>query len=167
MRPVDLRKLRSTRPLAQILPAVIQPALSRQGFGQSQILLFWEEVVGERLAAVSRPIKISFPPSRRDHQSEGAASAALIIRVESGFALEMQHLAPIIAERVNANLGWRAIGRISLKQGPIGGNIAPRRAPRRPGEQAQAAAAQLAAGVSEEPLRNALSRLGAWALPDR
>ncbi len=43
----------------------------------------------------------------------------LVVRTESAFALEMQHLAPIVIERVNTYYGWRCIGRIVLKQGPV------------------------------------------------
>ena len=42
-----------------------------------------------------------------------------MIRVESAFALELQHLAPVVIERVNAYYGWRCIGKLVLKQGPV------------------------------------------------
>ena len=53
--------------------------------------------------------------------------ATLIVRVESAFALELQHLAPLVIERVNAHYGWRCVGRLVLKQGPV-----PRPRPARP-----------------------------------
>ena len=56
--------------------------------------------------------------------------ATLVVRVESAFALEMQHLAPIVIERVNAHYGWRCVGRLVLKQGPV------RRRPTRPAPRA-------------------------------
>ena len=42
-----------------------------------------------------------------------------MIRVEGAFALELQHLAPIVIERVNTYYGWRCIGKLVLKQGPV------------------------------------------------
>ena len=45
--------------------------------------------------------------------------ATLVVRVESAFALELQHLAPLLIERINAHYGWRCVGRLVLKQGPV------------------------------------------------
>jgi hypothetical protein len=42
-----------------------------------------------------------------------------VIRVESAFALELQHLAPTVIDRVNTYYGWRCIGKLVLKQGPV------------------------------------------------
>ena len=92
--------------------------------------------------------------------------STLLVRVESAFALEFQHLTPIIIDRVNARLGWRCVGRIGPRQGPIG-QARPRRAllaiDPRSMEQAQAAAAP----IEDEALRAALTRLGAAALSDK
>jgi hypothetical protein len=89
------------------------------------------------------------------------------VRVESAFALEMQHLAPTIAERVNAHYGWRCVGRIVLKQGPV------RRAERvsRPQLRASAAdrqrIAQATGAIAEDGLKEALGRLGEAVLGAR
>ena len=86
-------------------------------------------------------------------------TAARALRVEGPAAIEIQHLAGVICERVNRFLGWRAIERIALRQAPL------RRASRKPERKPDAAAAaRLAASLSEiadDDLRAALARLGA------
>ena len=106
-----------SRPLADLVDAVIDPVLARHGFGESQIVLYWEDIVGERLAAMSEPLALKWPPrgpARTEH-----APATLLVRVETGFALELQHLAAIVIERVNGYLGFACIDRLALRQGPV------------------------------------------------
>ncbi len=55
----------------------------------------------------------------------------LTVKVEGAFALELQHLAPQVIDRVNRYIGWRCVGRIALSQGPVrkGEPARPRRRP--------------------------------------
>ena len=46
------------------------------------------------------------------------AAGTLMLRVEGPAAIEIQHLADVICERVNRFLGWRAVERIALRQAP-------------------------------------------------
>lgn len=165
MRQYRLRTLPWSRPLADLVPAAIEPVLARQGFGAGSLLLFWDDIVGERLAAMSQPVKVQWPAARFGPAGESAQlPATLVVRVETGFALELQHLAPVVIERVNAHFGWRYISRLKLKQGPVS-----RRQPVRPiappMDRAAGEAAQklVGDGVSES-LRQALIRLGARVL---
>jgi hypothetical protein len=165
MRKGRTGKFSWSRPLAEFVQTAIDPVVTRQGFGQSNLILFWDDIAGERLAAISQPVKMQWPARGRDSAAEnGTSPATLIIRVESGFALEVQHLAPLLIERVNAHFGWRCVSRIVLKQGPI-----PARPPARPvasvpSKAAEMAAANLVGTELEEPLRLALTRLGARVL---
>jgi hypothetical protein len=86
--------------------------------------------------------------------------ATLILRVEGAFALEFQHMAPLLVERINARLGWRCVGRIVLKQGPVGGK-SPKKVKSSPGAGAVARASETTGGIEDEALRDALTRLGA------
>jgi len=82
------------------------------------------------------------------------------VRVESAFALEVQHVAPLLIERINAYYGWRCVGRIVLKQGPVRrphpASVEP--VPLAPAKRQRVAAAL--DGVVEGGLRAALDRLG-------
>ncbi|MEO6225623.1 MAG: DciA family protein [Sphingomicrobium sp.] len=82
----------------------------RFGFVQSSIVSRWSEIVGERYAKVSSPESIRFPQGRK-------AGGALTLLVEGAHAPLVQHLAPLIIERVNRFFGHAAIDRIIFRQG--------------------------------------------------
>jgi hypothetical protein len=94
----------------------------RFGFVQSAIVSRWAEIVGERYAKVSCPESIKFPAGRR-------AGGALTLLVEGAHAPLIQHLTPMIVERVNRFFGHAAINRIIFRQGKP---PAPEARPQRP-----------------------------------
>jgi hypothetical protein len=149
------------KPLADLIDACLGPALAAQGFAASDIIVAWPEIVGERLARFTQPLRIEWPRGSgvrdRDARPE---PATLIVRVESAFALEMQHLAPVVLERVNAHYGWRCVGRIVLKQGPVKRDIEPARPELVLTAEDRRRVADAVGGVGEDALRGALERLG-------
>ena len=157
-------KIPWSRPLADLVQTAIDPVLRRQGFGQSGLVLFWDDIVGERLAAMSQPVKVQSPVRQRRAAENDPAPATLIVRVETGFALELQNLAPIVIERVNAHFGWRCVSRLLLKQGPVAAPPLVRHGARPLDKAAETAAETIAGSVTDEPLRLALTRLGARVL---
>ena len=156
------RKRSWSRPLADLVGAVIDPVLVRQGFGESDVILHWDDIVGRRLAAMSQPIKLSWPPRPAGrHPDAPPQPATLVIRVEGAFAIELQHMADQVLARINAHLGWRCVGRLMFKQGPISRAPVTRDRGRAPAPEAVAAAARHVTGIEDEALRGALVRLGA------
>ena len=72
------------------------PSLAAQGFAASDVILAWPEIVGERLASFTQPMKIEWKRKAAPRDPEARPEpATLVVRVESAFALEMQHLAPV------------------------------------------------------------------------
>lgn len=156
------------QPLADLVQTAIGPAARRRGFGESNLIVFWDDIAGERLAAVSQPLRLQWPPRPRHAMTgEDTAPATLIVRVESGFALELQHLAPSVIERVNAHFGWRCIARLRLVQGPVAVRQNPRRRAPPPDEAAFLAAEKIIGQTAEGPLRDALMQLGAYIVQGR
>jgi hypothetical protein len=100
------------RAVADIVPDVGRAAFRRFGFVQSSIVSRWREIVGERYAAVSSPESIRFPPGKR-------AEGVLNLIVEGAHAPMMQHVAPVIVERVNRFFGYQAVARVSFRQGLV------------------------------------------------
>jgi hypothetical protein len=148
-------------PLADFVEKALDPVLAKQGFGQSDVVLHWEEIAGRRLAQASAPLRISWPTrgAKRDPLAP-VDPAVLVLQVEGAFALEVQHLAPVILERVNAHLGWRCVGRIQIRQGPVR-RPGPLRAEKPSLDPAVRASAQRAsAEIADEALRAAVTRLG-------
>ena len=88
------------------LPAAAVQAYRKHGFAESRLLTDWQVVVGERLADVCLPEKLS-----RD--------GVLSIRVSPAFGLELQHLEPKILERIATFFGHRAVSRLKLRQGGV------------------------------------------------
>ena len=103
---------RSCRPRSagELVGEVGGQSFRRFGFVQSSIVSRWSEIVGERYAKVSSPESIRFPTGRK-------AGGALTLLVEGAHAPLIQHLAPIIIERVNRFFGHRAVDRVIFKQG--------------------------------------------------
>lgn len=106
------QRSRRARPVADMLPDVGRAAFRRFGFVQSSVVSRWREIVGERYAGVSTPESIRFPQGRR---SDGV----LTLVVEGAHAPMMQHVAPVIVERVNRFFGYPAVERVAFRQGIV------------------------------------------------
>ena len=82
-----------------------------------------------------------------------------MVRVEGVFALELQHLAPVVIQRINAHYGWACIGKLVLKQGrvhqAVRKRVVPPLDPVKRGEVALAVSS-----IDDDALRDALDRLG-------
>ena len=148
----------AAKPLAELIDDCIAPALAAQGFAGRAVVSLWPEIVGERLSERSRPLKIDWP-KRRPAPGERADPATLVVRVEGSFALEMQQLGPIVLERVNTHLGWRAVGKLVLKQGPVAAPPSPPK-PATIDPALRDMMAQRVANIVDPGLREALLRLG-------
>ncbi|MBY6242103.1 DUF721 domain-containing protein [Methylosinus sp. Sm6] len=161
-------KYRGSRPLGELVDRAIDPLAARQGFGEAALILRWEAVVGARLAAICEPVKLQWPPRAKNRPAEKRDEpATLVLRVEPGFGLDIQHMTGAILDRVNTHLGWRCVARLAMRQEPLASRrAAPRRAPAIDvGARARAVAAT--EGVADDALRAALTRLGERALRTR
>jgi hypothetical protein len=152
--------------LSDLLPTALGPAAAKQGFAGAEILARWETIVGSDLAAFARPVKLAAPPRSPSADPKALAPATLTLRVEGAFALEVQHRAPEIMERVNAHLGWACVGAIKLRQGHVSDlSGARRRRPPPPATEDEADRVRAATvAVEDEGLNAALQRLGHAAL---
>ncbi|MBB4197783.1 hypothetical protein GGD83_001575 [Rhodoblastus sphagnicola] len=161
------KKASYPKPLADLIGGAVDPVLAKQGFGQSSLILHWDDIIGQRLAECCEPIKLQWPPRPRERDPNAAVEpATLVLRVIGAMAIEVQHMAPQIVQRVNAHLGWRAVGRLAIRQGPLERAAGPIRiAP--PDPEALEEARRATEGVLDEGLRKALTLLGARAIRGR
>src|SRR5690606_27153842 len=107
--PAD-RRQQGLRPLGDSLARVVRPLVKDRPLAETQLLLDWPSIVGEELAALARPLKVRFDrPAER-------LGGVLELACDGGAALELQHRAPQLIERVNAWLGYPAIARLRLRQ---------------------------------------------------
>jgi len=102
-------------------------------------------------------------PERFDVTRGERMDGTLHLRVEGAWALALQHLEPQLIERINGSLGYKAVGRIRLHQGPLpkrpeAPKPAPEPVPVEP--HAHAALAAKVARIEDAALRQAVERLG-------
>ena len=100
------------RPCGELVGAIAGISFKRFGFVQGAVVSRWAEIVGERYAKVSTPESIRFPTSKK-------AGGALTLNVEGAHAPLMQHLAPLIIERVNRFFGYEAVSKLVFRQGRV------------------------------------------------
>lgn len=139
------RFLGGPRPLGALVPGLTRPAFKRKSPAGAQIMADWPELVGPAIAAVTQPMRLT--------------QGTLTLACSGPVAMEMQHLAPQLASRINAALGRVAVERFRFVQRAPAGQ--PVRKPRESApiplpERVESALA----GVESPELRAALERLG-------
>jgi hypothetical protein len=145
------------RPLADLVAPALGDVFARQGFASGEIVTHWADIAGEDIAQLAEPLKLQWP---RGPAGEASEPATLILRVEGPAAIEVQHLAPVLLDRVNRYFGWRAVSRIGIRQAPLQRKAKTMRPPP-PSAAETAAVAERLDGIRDEPLREVLARLGA------
>jgi hypothetical protein len=129
------------------------PIVARHGGGViGRLKAEWAAVVGAELGATTWPEALG-----RD--------GALKLRVASSVALDVQHRAPLVIERINLFFGRSVIARLVLVQGPLPLAPRPGPAPLVPltAEEAKALDARLGQ-IANPELRAALAGLGTLVL---
>lgn len=160
---------RRTRPafrppprVGRALAAYVKVLDERFGQGADGLKARWSEIVGERLASRTEPVKLV--------KGRQGQPGALEIRVDGPMAALIQHQGPEILARAGLFLGPGVVDRLRIVQGPVRPKASESRpgvaakARRRPAQPLDAAAeAELAASLAnatEGPLRSALLKLG-------
>lgn len=149
----------------------LRQAAGRYGFAETDVLTRWPEVVGEALAGLCHPVRVSYRRGR-------GLGAELVVQADGARAPELEMSAPRIVERVNGFYGYRAISRLRVTQatGRAGeaAGFAEARAPfagppaaSEPDRRALERATEIAGPVENAELRAALTRLGAYVLARR
>jgi hypothetical protein len=137
------------RPVGVAASRLAGPIVARHGGGVlARLKADWPAIVGAEIATATWPQALG-----RD--------GVLKLRVAAAIAVELQHRAPLLIERINLYLGRPAISRLVLVQGPL--PLAPPTRPeptsRLTDQEAEAIERQIAA-IDDSELRAALARLG-------
>jgi hypothetical protein len=140
--------------LGETVSAVAGPMLGRRGFAGSRVAAEWASIVGEHLAARSLPERVT-------RAAGGQGGGTLHVRIASGaLAVELQHLEPLIVERINIYFGYQAVARLKLLHGPIPERKVERAPSRILTSADEATIEDLAAAIEDPTLRQALRDLG-------
>ncbi len=126
------------KPLGALLTTVTRPAFRRRSPASAQVLADWPEIVGPVLAARCSPRRLS--------------AGTLTLACEGPVALELQHVATALIERINTHLGGRTIERLRFQQEVL--SPPPLVVPRAPAVPVEVP------GLPDGSLRAALGRLG-------
>lgn len=160
------RRKRGFETAGALLAGALKAPAEKRGFGEAKLLTHWPEIVGEDIAAIARPVKITY----------GRGFGGTLVLLTTGAnapVLEMQK--DRIAERVNATCGYRAVAHVHITQtAPTGFSegqvafrpIAPKAPP--PPDPAQLARAMKGVeGIEDPALKEALARLARNVLTPR
>ncbi|MBF0335340.1 MAG: DUF721 domain-containing protein [Alphaproteobacteria bacterium] len=162
MKRTDGRRAIGPEQVSAMIGRVAGVALGKRGFAEGAVISEWPAIVGPLLAAQAMPLKLA---RGRGEKAEGV----LHLKVASGAAaIELQHLEPLVLQRINGYFGYRAVARLALVQGPLPPRRAAKAAPPPPPPLAPADADALARrldAVEDPDLRAALEGLGRMLAP--
>lgn len=147
---------------ASVLSGQIRRAGESRGFAVSRLLTHWEEIAGPDLAAMARPVNVSY--------SKSGFGATLTVLTTGPYAPMVEMQKETLRARVNGVYGYNAISRVRVTQtaptgfseGQADFSYASKPASDKPeiAPEIRDQAANLADPVGDTPLREALERLG-------
>lgn len=158
----------SARAVSSYVPRLTRKAFEKYGFATVALLTDWSSIVGADIASFTAPERLKWPRGVDafddvEAGNERRPGATLVVRVDGPRAIELQHRARQIIERINASFGYRAVAELRFVQAPIGGAPSPSRQPPLPSPRPDVESGyppELSA-IEDEGLRNALTRLQA------
>ncbi|MEK1886816.1 MAG: DciA family protein [Phyllobacterium sp.] len=154
----DGEQRKGFRPLADPAAGVLDPVLRKRAGITIELVQAWDEVVGASLGGLSRPLKLLWP--RRAHEDDPFQPATLVIACQGFTAMRIQHETGEIINRINAFLGFAAVGRIKIEQKPVALPVAKKRALPPVDAETARKISHTVQPIEDEGLREALERLG-------
>ena len=139
--------------LSDCVGSVAQQALQKKGFAETRIISQWKDIVGEAYARHSLPQKLSFVQGKRSH-------GVLHIATHGSWALELQHLEPVILEKISLFFGYRAVDRLVIHQGLAAIKTEKATAPLLPDPATEQALTHMLADIKDEALRESMATFG-------
>jgi hypothetical protein len=144
---------------SSLLQERIRKASESRGFAESRVLTHWAEIVGDDIARICQPVDVKY-----GRQGFGATLTLLTTGAQAPM-LEMQK--ETLRTRINAAYGYNAITHMRITQtaptgfaeGQAQFGAAPKAEKPKPDAATRAEAAEVAAPVGDDDLRQALERL--------
>ena len=148
------------QPVSDLVSKLLDPVIERRAGMTTDLIASWDEIVGERHAAMSRPEKLNWP--RQASEDDPFEPATLVVACDGGHALFMQHDSTEVLACVNDYFGFTAVSKLKLVQKPLT-SVGRRRERPTTGPLADSKRQHLAAVVKDvenNDLREALEKLG-------
>jgi len=99
------RRTYTSLPLAQLLPPITRPAFRKRSPAAADLMANWDAIVGPRLAEETEPRRLS--------------AGTLTIACAGPMAMELQHAAAMLIERINGYAGAAIVQRLRFVQAPL------------------------------------------------
>ncbi len=122
--------------------------MRKRGFYDVDIITDWENIVGPEWAKQTSPHKLNFNAHTR-------RSGTLHILVTPGASVLIQHIEPMIIDRVNTYFGFEAINRLKIIHGHVPLSTLPKKEKPEPNSPLPHIE-----GIADPDLKIALQRLG-------
>ena len=148
---------RGPRAFAQDAASLLKHHLNARGFAQIELVTRWAEIAGQRLSEHCFPYRLS---------AGGASGATLTLIADDRAALELQHQAPKLIDKINTYFGAARVSKIKVVAGDLPKPPSPRAAKRPLSAAEEAELKSRVAQVEDADLRAALARLGRHALAE-
>jgi hypothetical protein len=103
----EIRRGGGLRRLPELLSRVLDPAARRRGLAEARLLTDWRLVIGPELGARCQPVRLS---------GRSESGGVLTVHVGGASALELQHSAPQLLERINGFFDYPAVARLRLSR---------------------------------------------------
>ncbi len=102
----------AARAIADLVPEIGGAAFRRFGFIQSALVCRWAEIVGPKLAALTEPSMLRFPPGKK-------AGGTLHLTISGAHAPMLQLAQPTIIAAANRFFGYAAVARVKMTAGEV------------------------------------------------
>ena len=135
---------RGPHELGALIPRLARPAFRRRSAEAAQIMADWPAIMGNELAAMAEPVKLS--------------AGTLTLACGGPAAMELSLMGPMVIERINAHLGRVAVRKLAFIQRATRTVPAPPPPPPAPVALPEGTIARLG-DLPEGELRAALERL--------
>jgi hypothetical protein len=137
--------------------ALLRHHLTQRGFEKVGLVTRWSEIAGHSLAEHCFPYRLS---------AGGASGSTLTLIADDRAALELQHQAPKLIDKINSYFGTAVVGKIKVVAGDIPSAARPARQLRALTLEEENDLARRVSQVEDPALRAALTRLGRNALAE-
>ena len=100
-----MKNLKNTYPrsLRSVSKKITNRIFRDKGFKEEKIIHEWENIVGKEIANFIIPTGLN-------------KNKTIKVLCDSSFALELQHISPKIIDRINLNMGYKAVSNIQIMQ---------------------------------------------------
>lgn len=152
---------RGVTKVSRAASSLVTRAIRAKGFAEAEVVTRWGRIVGDDLARATVPVRLKFPRGQR-------SGATLYVRTVSAFAPVLQQRSPHVIELVNRFLGYAAVARLEVQQGPLPTMAVSKDLEKAPLDRRQSEAlTELVGGGDLSPLRAAVKSLGEHVLSNK